>query len=231
MTNHTWPAESKTSGLELERTNAVSLLPVETAASDGIASPTDEGPDGPWFSLDEGQKRAGTWNGVWPLGYRRALGVVFLSALLAMSMVLGILAPGPAIEPLFHLPAASSVTRHRVSRTPPATLGSGRKAGVTATPAPDAAFAIATLGVHCFFDSCVGVLPVAPGQRIYSTRKGITCTTTGSVAVVGHSERVVYCRVEQPNVFDYSFDGAQFDCVGSWLGCHNVMIVDTTNGR
>jgi hypothetical protein len=148
-----------------------------------------------------------------------------------MGMVLGILAPGPAIEPLFHLPAATLATRHSGRTTPSAAAEPGRKAGVTAAPAPDARFAIASLSVHCFLDSCAGVQPVDSGQRIYSTHEGITCTTTSSVAVVGHSERLVYCRVEQPNVFDYSFDGAQFDCVGGWLGCHNVMVVDTTNGR
>jgi hypothetical protein len=104
-------------------------------------------------------------------------------------------------------------------------------ARVTTAPVPDARFATATLSVHCFLDACAGVQPVAPGQRIYSAQEGITCTTTSSVAVVGHRERFVYCRVEQPNVFTYSFDGAKFDCVGSRLGCHNVMMVDTTNGR
>jgi hypothetical protein len=194
--------------------------------------PTDEGPDDSWLlSLDEEYRRVGKWRGVWPVGYRRALGVVFVGTLLAMGMVLGILAPGPAIEPLFHLPAATSATRHTMSTTPPAAAGLGRKTGMTASPAPDARFAIATLTVHCFVDSCAGVQRVAPGQRIYSTQEGITCTITSSIAVVGHSERFVYCRVEQPNVFAYSFDGAQFDCVGSWLGCHNDMIVDTTNGR
>jgi hypothetical protein len=229
------PEENQDPGpmvLSSARTNAASLLLVETTASNSIVWPTGGGPDGPWLlSLDEEQRPVGKWRGVWPPAYRRALGVVFLGAMLAISIVLGIVAPGPAIAPLFHLPAATLSARPGVSTRPPAAAAPGRKARGKIAATPDARFAIATLSVHCFLDSCAGVQPVAPGQRIYSSRGGITCTTTSSVAIVGHSERFVYCRVEQPKVFAYSFDGAQFDCVGSWLGCHNVMIVDTTNGR
>jgi hypothetical protein len=100
-----------------------------------------------------------------------------------------------------------------------------------ASTAPDARFAIAVLSVHCMLNPCDEVQNVAAGQRIYPEQDGIPCTTTSAIVIVGHGERYVYCRLDLPNVFTYTFDGAQFDCVGSWLGCHTVVIVDTTNGR
>jgi hypothetical protein len=118
-----------------------------------------------------------------------------------------------------------------MSTPPSAGLGADRRTLVTKALAPDARFAIATLSVHCFLNLCAEAQLVSPGQRIYSMQEGVTCTTTSGIAVVGDAERFVYCRVEQPNLFTYSFDGAQFDCVGSRLGCHNVVIVDTTNGH
>jgi hypothetical protein len=117
------------------------------------------------------------------------------------------------MAPLVHLAAATSSVRHDAS-----------------TPALDARFAIATLSIHCFLNPCSETQVVAPGQRIYSA-DGVTCTTTSGVTVVSESERFLYCRVEKPNMFAFNFDGAHFDCIGSRLGCHDVMIVDTTNGR
>jgi hypothetical protein len=172
----------------------------------------------------------GTWRGAWPTAYRRALGVVFLGGLLALSMLVGILTPGPTVALLWHRSAATSA-HHGVSTLPSAGLWGDGKTLVTAVPASDARFAIATLGVHCLLNPCAEAQVVAPGQRIYSTQEGVTCITTSGMAVEGHGEHFVYCRVETPNMFTYRFDGAQFDCVGSRLGCHNVMIVDTTNGH
>jgi hypothetical protein len=173
----------------------------------------------------------------WPLAYRRTFHALFLCALLALGMLLGTLlgarAPGQAVAPLFGIPAAPSA-RHGVS-TPPiptsGTSGTGTDGDAPAPSTPDARFAIATLSVHCTLNPCDEVQDVAAGQRIYPWQGGVACTTTSAVVIVGHGECYVYCRLDQPNVFTYTFDGAQFDCVGSWLGCHTVVSVDTTNGR
>ncbi|HEV2459979.1 MAG TPA: hypothetical protein VGS80_16600 [Ktedonobacterales bacterium] len=49
--------------------------------------------------------------------------------------------------------------------------------------------------------------------------------------VVGYNAQYVYCRLDQPNVFTTTFDGAPFDCVGSRLGCRFVVQVETTSSR
>jgi hypothetical protein len=229
------PEENQDQGpmvLSSAGTNAAPCLLAETTASNSIVWPTGEGPDGPWLlSLDEEQRSVGTWRGVWSPAYRRALGTIFVGALLAMSMALGILAPGPTIAPLFHLPAGTLSAHPGASTTPPAAAAPGGKEVVMTGPAPDARFAIAALSVHCMLNPCDEVQYVAAGQRIYPRQEGVPCTTISGIAVVGHSERYVYCRLDQPNVYTYNFDAAQFDCVGSQLGCHTVMVVDTTNGR
>ena len=69
------------------------------------------------------------------------------------------------------------------------------------------------------------------GQRVYALQAGVSCTSTTPLDVVGHHEQYVYCRLDQPNVFAATFDGAPFYCVGSRLGCHFVVQVETTNGR
>ena len=95
----------------------------------------------------------------------------------------------------------------------------------------DARFAIAALSVHCILNPCDELQYVAAGQRTYPKQEGVPCTTITEIAVVGHGEHYVYCRLDRPNVYIYNFDAAQFDCVGSRLGCHTIMIVDTTNCR
>jgi hypothetical protein len=172
----------------------------------------------------------GAWRGTLPLAHRCALSVVLLAALLALGMQFGLLALGPAVAPLLPLPAAPSA-RRGVSTPPVAAAGPGGEAWVMGTPTPDARFAIATLGIHCALTPCDEEQEVAAGQHVYPRHDGVACTTISAVTIVGQSERFVYCRLDQPNVFAYAFDGAPFDCVGARLGCHNVVIVDTTNGH
>jgi hypothetical protein len=100
--------------------------------------------------------------------------------------------------------------------------------------AGDAHFAIVTLGIRCLRDRCDepgGSQYVPAGQRVYALEGGASCTTMGAAEIVGQHPEAVYCRLDQPNVYASSFDGAPFDCVGSWLGCHFVVWVETTNGR
>jgi hypothetical protein len=172
----------------------------------------------------------GSVRGAWPVGHRRTFRVAFLCALLALGMLLNAIAPVSA--PIFHTPAARA-THQAVTTSQAATprAGVGEVAPESVSSVSDARFAIASLSVHCFLNPCDEVENVAAGQHIFPIQEGTPCTIIGSVVVVGHSERFVYCRLDQPNVFTETFDGAQFDCVGSWLGCHNVMVVDTTNGR
>ena len=203
MAKHTWPSDDETSDV--------------TYSTQSL-----------WQSGE--RQPVGAWRGTLPLAYRRTLGMALLAALLVPGMWFGILAPGPAVAPLFHFPAVPSA-REGVSTSPVVASGPGGEARVTAAPLPDARFAIATLSIHCVLTPCDEVQDVAAGQRVYPLQEGVPCTTTGAVIVVGQSERFVYCRLDQPNVFAYTFDGAQIDCVGSRLGCHNVVIVDTTNGR
>jgi hypothetical protein len=167
----------------------------------------------------------------WPLAYRRTFCVIFYGALLALGMLLGALTPGRAVAPFFHIFAAPPA-RQGVSTTSTAALETGEDALALSTPVvSDTRFAIAVLSVHCMLNPCHEVQYVAAGQRIYPRQEGVPCTTISGLAVVGHGERYLYCRLDQPNVYSYNFDGAQFDCVGSQLGCHTVMIVDTTNSR
>jgi hypothetical protein len=182
--------------------------------------------------LWQGEERrpVGAWRGTLPVAVRRALSVVLLAGLLALGMQFGLLAPGPALASLIPFPTAGAA-RQGMSTPLVVAAAPGGEARVTAALAPDARFAIATLGIHCLLSLCDAVQHVAAGLRVYPVRAGVSCTTTSAVTVVGQSERFVYCRLDQPNVFAYTFDGAQFDCVGAQLGCHNVVIVDTTNGR
>jgi len=169
--------------------------------------------------------------GAWPRAYRRALTVAFLGALLALGVLLGTLAAGQAPLPR---PLSSSPSRHGVDTTRATQPGaiSGVPAPATNPLAtPDARFAIATLDIRCLLDSCEATQYVPAGQHVYALQAGVTCTTTSATALVGHGEQYVYCRLDQPNVFAYTFDGAQFGCVGSRFGCHNVVRVETTNGR
>ena len=79
---------------------------------------------------------------------------------------------------------------------------------------------------------CAETQYVPAGQHVFAPQGGISCTTTNAVELVGHREAYVYCRLDQADVFTFiSFDGAQFYCVGSRLGCQNVVVVDMTNGR
>jgi hypothetical protein len=96
----------------------------------------------------------------------------------------------------------------------------------------DARYAIVSLGIGCLIDACAGMrLDVPAGQRVYALKGGVSCTTLSTAELVGQRTQAVYCRLDQPNVFTASFDGAPFDCVGSRLGCHFVVRVETTNGR
>jgi hypothetical protein len=110
---------------------------------------------------------------------------------------------------------------------PVAVLGG---ASDTAVPL-DARFAIVTLGIQCLRTACDGSWNVPAGQHIYALQAGRSCTTTTSVEVVGRRLQYVYCRLDQPNIYNSNFDGAQFVCIGSRLGCHFVLKVATTDGR
>jgi hypothetical protein len=104
--------------------------------------------------------------------------------------------------------------------------------GLVTQAAVDARYAIVTLGIRCLFDTCAeGHLYVPAGQQVYAVEGGASCTTTSFAELVSHTAGTVYCRLDQPNLFTASFDGAPFDCVGSRLGCHFVVGVETTNGR
>jgi hypothetical protein len=108
----------------------------------------------------------------------------------------------------------------------------GAVGGVPVIPAAlDARFTIVTMGIRCRLDPCDATQYVPASQRVYALRGGWSCTTLSAVEVVDHRKQYVYCRHDQPNVFTSTFDGAQFDCVGSRLGCHFVVRVETTNGR
>jgi hypothetical protein len=166
--------------------------------------------------------------GAWPRTYHRLLNAAFLGAVLALGMLLGTVMSGPyASLRSRSMPSHSSlqVLPTRV----PATVLSG--VPVTATRL-DARFAIVTLGIQCLRAACDGSWYVVPaGQEIYALQAGTSCTTTTPVEVVGGGLHYVYCRLDQPNVYTSSFDGAQFLCIGSRLGCHFVLRVEMTNGR
>jgi hypothetical protein len=153
------------------------------------------------------------------------LNAAFLCAVLAVGMFLGTVLSGYA-APLLS-PPMSSRPNVRTPPTPATVLGGG----AAVTPALDARFAIVTLGIQCLRDACDGSWYVPAGQHIYALGGGTSCTTTSEAEIVGHRAQYVYCRLDQPNVFTATFDGAQLDCVGSRLGCHFVLCVETTNSR
>jgi hypothetical protein len=187
---------------------------------------------------DETTQYADSWWGInqrgsvrssrdaWPYGYRRVLSMAFHGAVFALGLFLGTLAPGYiGWSPLApHLP--SNHTTHSPVATQHASTG-----GTSTRATPDAAFAVAILRVHCIQNPCAETQFVPAGQHVYALQRGISCTTTNAIEVVGQREAYVNCRLDQPDVFTYSFNGAQFNCVGSQLGCHNVVVVDMTNDR
>jgi hypothetical protein len=154
------------------------------------------------------------------------LHATFLGAVLALGMVLGTVLSGHAATlRSSSLPSRPSLPT--LPTTPATDLG-----GVPVTAATlDTRFAIVTLGIQCLHDACDESRYVSAGQPIYALQAGWSCTTLSAAEVVGHQEQYVYCRLAQPNVFAATFDGAPFDCVGSQLGCHFVVQVETTNGR
>jgi hypothetical protein len=121
------------------------------------------------------------------------------------------------------------LSRPSVTTTPATQLGTVGSRPLTATL--DARFAIVTLGIQCLRDACDGSPYVSAGQHINALRGAWSCTTLSAAEVVGHHDQYIYCRLDQPNVFTATFDGAPFECVGSRLGCHFVVRVETTNGR
>jgi hypothetical protein len=177
-----------------------------------------------------------TW-GAWPHSYRRALNLALLGALFALGVVLGTVVSGYAVSlhsPPGSLPSSSPMlSRPNVTST----LAAQHRAVGTvpeAAVAVDARFAVVTLGIGCIRDLCDtpdATKYVPAGQRVRALQGDWSCTTLSAVTLRGHTAQDVYCRLEQPNVFASTFDGAQFDCVGSWLGCHFVAGVETTNGR
>jgi hypothetical protein len=126
---------------------------------------------------------------------------------------------------------SSSMPSRPSLHTPPTTPATGVGDVPVTAAALDARFAIVTLGIQCLPDACDGSWYVPAGQPLYALQAGRSCTTTTPVEVVGRRLQYVYCRLDQPNVYAATFDGAQFDCVGSRLGCHFVLRVETTNGR
>jgi hypothetical protein len=154
---------------------------------------------------------------------------VFLSALFALGVMLGTVVSGYAAS-LHYLPM---LARPGVNTTL-ATQSSADGTVPGAAAAVDAHFAIVTLGIRCLRDRCDtpdASQYVPAGQRIYALEGEASCTTMSAAVIVGQRTQAVYCRLDQPNVYVTSFDGAPFDCVGSRLGCHFVVRVETTNGR
>lgn len=168
--------------------------------------------------------------GAWPYPYHRVLTGTFLGALLALGVLLGMAVSDyaasrhslPSSVPMLSRPGVPTTLV-----TPPGAVSAVSEA----TAAVDARFAIVTLGIGCLPDLCNVSQYVPAGQRVYALHGGWSCTTLSAAKVVDHHEQYVYCRLDQPNVFTATFDGAPFDCVGSRLGCHFVVQVETTNGR
>jgi hypothetical protein len=261
MTPYTWPDDDETTEVSYSTllsgtrrqiprvlatfgSNEPDRLEEEDLATAGerAASRSEEdlprgGGDDPRYQWQVGEHRPmRSVRGAWPLAYRRTFRVIFCSALLALGMLLGARTPGRPVAPFFHIFAAPSA-RQGVSTPSTAALETAEDALAPSTPVVldalvlDARFAIATLVVHCILNPCAEAQALAAGLRIYPRQAGVSCTTISGIAVVSSGESSVYCRLDQPNVYTYNFDAAQFDCVGSQLGCHTVMIVDSTNGR
>jgi len=160
--------------------------------------------------------------------YHRMFAAAFRCALFAVGVLLGTDMSRYAAS----LRSSSLPARASLHTPPTAATVLGGVPDMAATL--DARFAIVTLGIRCLRDRCDApdaTQYVPAGQRIYALRGGWSCTTLSAAAVVGHLEQHVYCRLDQPNVFTATFDGAPFDCVGSRLGCQVVLRVETTNGR
>jgi hypothetical protein len=176
-------------------------------------------------------------SGAWPHAYRRALNLALLGALFALGVVLGTVVSGYAAS--LHSPPASLPNSSPMLSRPNVTSTLATQHGAVGTvpgaaAAVDARFAVVTLSIRCPRDLCDttdATQYVPAGQRVYALQGDWSCTTLSAVTLRGHTAQDVYCRLEQPNVFAATFDGAPFDCVGSWLGCHFVAGVETTNGR
>jgi hypothetical protein len=166
--------------------------------------------------------------GAWLHTYRRVLNVAFLGALFALGVLLGTVVSGYAGS----LRSSSLPSRPSLHALPATTAPTTVVGAVPGTAAPlDARFAVVTLGIQCLRETCDGSRYVPAGQRVSALQAGASCTTTTPAEVVGRRVQYVYCRLDQPNVFTATFDGAQFFCVGSRLGCHFVLRVETANGR
>jgi hypothetical protein len=160
--------------------------------------------------------------------------MAFLGAVFALGVFLGtaVAAPVAALRSSSHSSSHSSPLPPHPPLSAVGTNHSGTVSAKTAVLSTvDAPFGIVTLGVQCILDLCEGGQYVSSGQRIYAPQGGWSCIITNADGIVGHSERYIYCQLEQPSVFTSTFDGAQFDCVGSRLGCHFVLRVETTNGH
>src|SRR5262249_10104568 len=207
----------------------VSTIPVPSSASGPESLPVGSDEyirysESSWPISGQGFVRSS--RDAWPHVYRRALTMAFNGAVFALGLFLGVLAPGPADWPFLSPHTALSQNAHS-----PVTMQHASSDGAATSATSNAPFAIATLRVHCMLSPCAETQYVPAGQRVYATQGDVTCTTTNAVEVVGQRREYVYCRLDQPGTFTYTFDGSQFDCVGSWLGCHNVVEVDMTNGR
>jgi hypothetical protein len=163
--------------------------------------------------------------GAWPHPYHRVLNTASLGALFAVGVLLGTVMSGDAAPRR----SQSMVSRPGVTTT--LALHTGTVGAAPVTTAPDAHFAILTLGIRCLRDLCDATQYVPAGQRVYALQGGGSCTTMNAFMVVGYNAQYVYCRLDQPNVFTTTFDGAPFDCVGSRLGCRFVVQVETTSSR
>ncbi len=201
----------------------VSALPVPSAAITPGSPPG--GPDENMWYADSslpvsGQGLVRSSRDAWPHGYRRAFTATFNGVIFALGLLLGTLAPGFAkwsfVSP--HLPSVHYA--HSPVATQQALSG-----GVSTTTTPNAPFAIATLRVQCMLSPCAKTQYVPAGQRIYAPQAEVSCTTLNAVAVVGQREEYVDCRMDQPGAFIQNLEGAQFYCIGSRLGCHNVVVV------
>ena len=168
-----------------------------------------------------------TWasQGAWPHRYHRLLNAAFLGALFALGVLLGTVV-SKYVASLRSLPSSAPMLSRPGVSTKPAT-----QPGAVGAAAVDARFAIVTLGIRCRRDACDGSQYVPAGQRINALQAGWSCTTLSIVMITDHNVEDLYCRLDQPNVFSATFDGAPFDRVGSRLGCHLVVQVQTTNGR
>jgi hypothetical protein len=164
----------------------------------------------------------------WPRAYHRLLNAAFLGAVLVLGVLVGTVMSGSVVS--FRSASTPSHTGLNQSTTRMPAIVRG---GVPNTAAPlDARFAIVSLGIQCMRAACSnGSWFMPAGQHIYSLQAGVSCTTATPVEVVNDRIQYVYCRLDQPDVYTSTFDGTQFACTGSRLGCHFVLRVATTNGR